>query len=170
MSGLDFVLLFFLAGYIITGWSAGLIYSVGSLLGIGVGAFAASRWYDDLAPHISGLMGGNDAAASIVAFTILFVFSAQIFALLVTLVNKIFNMVAIVPGMKFTNRVGGAILGALQGALALGITLQLASRIPLTPEIQGGLEGSSLAPFFMSTASWLVALLPKVLRDVQGII
>lgn len=169
MTGLDFFLLVFLASYVWVGFASGLIQSVGSFLGLFLGVFAASRWFAWLGPVIAPLVGGA-LAGSIVAFILLFVVVSRFTGIVVVLINKIFNLIAIVPGLRLTNRLGGAAFGFVEGALAIGITLHFVSRLPIGATATHALTTSRLVPYFAKVTDWLVGLLPEVLRNVQSVL
>lgn len=169
MTGLDFFLLVFLASYVWVGFASGLIQSVGSLLGLFLGVFAAARWFAWLGPVIAPLVGG-DLAGSIVAFVLLFIIVSRLTGFVVALINKIFNLIAIVPGLKLMNRLGGAVFGFVEGAFAIGITLHFISRLPIGETVTHSLTTSRLVPYFTNLSGWLVGLLPEVLRHTQSVL
>ncbi len=169
MTGLDFFLLVFLASYVWVGFASGLISSVGSLLGLFLGVFAAARWFAWLAPIIAPIVGGG-LAAVVIAFVLIFVVVSRFTGIVVVLINKIFNLMAIVPGLRLMNRLGGGVFGFVEGALAIGITLHFVSRLPIGGSATHALTTSRLVPFFTNVAGWLVGLLPEVLRNVQSVL
>lgn len=167
MTWLDIGLLLALLSYVGGGFGAGLIQSVGGLIGLILGSAIASRQYEAWAPGFASLIGGNELLAKVLAFaTILFIIT-RIVAILVWFLNKIFNFVAIIPGLKLFNRLGGAIFGFLEGAIFLGLTLQLANRLPVPDAWARQLQDSFMVPFLLQVSGWLVPFLPKVLKETQ---
>lgn len=167
MTSLDFLLILFLGGYVLAGWGAGLIHGVGSLVGIFLGVLAASRWFAWLAPKLKGAMG--ETAATIIAFALIFLVVTRLVGLAFAVLNRVFNLVAIVPGMKMTNRFLGAVLGFLEGVFAVGITLHFVSRLPFGETVTNALEASALAPLFAAPTAWLVGLMPEVIRTAESV-
>lgn len=170
MSNLDYFLAFLLLGYVWVGFSTGLIHSVGSLLGVIVAALGASRWFATLTPWVEPLVGSNTLAAAIISFVVLFLLINRGIGVILMLVDRVFNIVAVVPGMKILNRLGGAFFGFLEGAFAIGITLHFISRLPANGTVAGAFEHSRLVPRFLDISAWLVALLPEVLQNARSIL
>lgn len=167
MSWLDLILLLSLGSYVWGGLKAGLIQAAGGVLGLIIGATVASRQYESFAPAMSSVFGGNEIVGKVAAFIAVFFVVTRIVAILVWFINKLFNIVAIVPGLKFLNRVGGAAFGFLEGALFLGLTLQFVNRLPIPTEWAKNMEGSFMVPFLLGIAGWLVPFLPKALKGSQ---
>jgi membrane protein required for colicin V production len=167
MSWLDLIIIVMLAGYVFGGFKAGLIQSVGGIIGLLIGFFAASRWYLAWAPNFTGVVGGNELWAKVVAFIIIFFIATRVVAIIIWFVNKLFNLVAIVPGLKFMNRVTGAIFGFLEGALFIGLTIQFVNRLPIPQSWADSLHGSFMVPILLGITGWLVPFLPKALKESQ---
>lgn len=167
MNWLDLTLLLALLSYVWGGFSAGLIRAIGGIIGLVVGAFVASRWYESLTPTVTPIIGGNELVGKIAAFVVLFFVASQAVAIVVWFVNKLFNIVAIVPGLKLFNKFGGAVFGFLEGALFLGLTLQFTNRLPLPEAWVSSLDKSFMVPFLLSISGWLVPFLPKVLKEAD---
>lgn len=162
MTPLDFLLLFILASYVWVGLATGLIQSIGSLLGVVFGAFAASHWYQ-------GLVSGESVTGSMLAFIFLFIVVSRGIGLVFALINRLFNLAALLPGVKLTNALGGALFGFLEGTFAVGITLHFLSRLPLSESITDALNRSLFVPYFVALSGWLVGLLPEVLRQAESV-
>lgn len=167
MSWLDVTLLLAMFSYIWGGFAAGLIQSIGGVIGLLVGSFVASRWYEGVAPNLTPIVGGNELVGKIAAFIVIFFVATRVIALLFWFVNKLFNLIAIVPGLKLLNKFGGAVFGFLEGALFLGLTLQFVNRLPLPANWVGSLDASFMVPFLLGISGWLVPFLPKVLKEAD---
>lgn len=170
MSWLDVTLLLALFSYVWGGFRAGLISSIGGIIGLIIGATIASRQYEAFAPAVDPIVGGNDLVAKVVAFIAIFFIVTRIVAILVWFINKLFNLVAIVPGLKLLNRVGGAIFGFLEGAIFLGLILQFVNRLSIPDAWAKSMNESFMVPFLLGIAGWLVPFLPKALKETQGAI
>lgn len=167
MNWLDLTLILALLSYVWGGFSAGLISSIGGIIGLIFGAFAASRWYESIAPAVTPIIGSNELAGKIAAFVVIFFVASRAIAILVWFVNKLFNIVAIVPGLKLANKFGGAVFGFLEGALFLGLTLQFTNRLPLPANWASSLNESFMVPWLLAISGWLVPFLPKALKEAD---
>ncbi len=168
LSWFDLLLLLSIFGYVWGGFWAGLIQSVGGLVGLFVGAIVASRSYEHYAAWVSPVFNNNQVLAKAFAFILIFLIVTRLIGALFWLVNKIFNFIAIIPGLKFINRLGGAVFGFLEGALFIGITLQFISRLPISTPFAGTIAHSTIAKYFLDITGWLVPLFPKILKEAQN--
>jgi membrane protein required for colicin V production len=167
MSWLDLIIIVMLAGYVLGGLKAGLIQSVGGLIGLIIGAFVASRWYLDWAPKLEPIVGGSEIWSKVVAFVLIFFIVTRLVAIIVWFINKLFNLIAIVPGLKMLNHFGGAVFGFLEGALFIGLTIQFVNRLPIPESWANSLHNSFMVPILLGITGWLVPFLPKALKESQ---
>src|SRR4029077_15006219 len=123
----DLLLVLTMFGYVWGGFWTGLIQSIGGLVGLFLGSIIASRNYVHFGDLMTPVFNGNHLLANIFAFILIFMIVTRLVGLSFYFVNKIFNFIAIIPGLKFLNRLGGGIFGFLEGALFIGITLQFMS-------------------------------------------
>lgn len=168
MSWLDILILLSILGYVWGGFVTGLIQSIGGLVGLFVGTIVATRTYDHFGNLLTPVFGGNGVLADIAAFIILFLLVSRLIGLAFFLVDKMFNLIAIVPGMKFLNKLGGAGFGLLEGALFTGITLQFITRLPISLPFGDTINNSAMAQWSLSLAAWLVPLFPDVLKQAEN--
>lgn len=167
LSWFDLLLLLSVFGFVWGGFWTGLIQAVGGVVGLFLGSIIASRYYERFADTVTPVFGGNAVAGKIFAFILIFLLVTRLVGVLFWLVNKIFNFMAIVPGLKFINRLGGAIFGFLEGALFVGITLQFITRLPISTPFAGTIAHSTIAKYFLDVTAWLVPLFPKFLKQAQ---
>lgn len=170
MANIDIVLLVILGLFMWGGFWTGLIQSVGGVIGLFVGAILASRLADPFGNVLEPVFGGQAVVADIAAFAILFLLAGRVVGLAFIVVNRAFNLFAIVPGMKLLNRLLGTFFGLLEGALYLGIIIEFAARLPLDPGWTDALEQSSLVPLLTSAAAWMTSLFPAALRETEKVI
>lgn len=168
MNWLDWLLIASIFGYVWGGFWTGLIQSVGGLVGLFLGSIVASRLYDRVGDFTQPLFGGNGLVADIVAFLFLFLLINRLVGLAFFLVNKMFNLVAVLPGMKLMNRFGGAVFGLLEGGLFVGISLQFISRLPISTPFATTVAESTVAGIFLAIAGWLVPLFPEFIRQAEN--
>lgn len=169
MTPLDFGLTLILASYVWVGLTAGLIQSLGSLLGVVLAALAASRWFNLLTPVFESWVGGPVPAA-VIAFIIIFLAVSRGVGFVFTIINRLFNVVALLPGVRVTNVLGGGLFGFLEGVFAIGITLHFLARLAVSQTVTDALDAAALVPIFAGAAGWLVGLLPELLRQAQSVL
>ena len=162
------ILIVFLAFIWFALWR-GLLQTIGSILGIFLGVILASRWYETVLGFFSDNLSGNKTA-SIIAFVILFIVIVKLFGIVLSMFLKMFNIITLIPGLKILDRLAGAALGAVEGALVLGVILNFITHLPIATGFEGTIESSSLSNFFMTFASWLVPLFPEALRKATDMI
>lgn len=167
MTLFDFVLLLVLLGFVWFGFWAGFFKTLGSLIGVFAGTFFAGMWYDEAAALVKPFVGGNESTAQIVGFILVFVLASQLVGVAFAIVNKVFKILTIIPGLKLLNRLAGGILGFVEGSLVLGIILQFAGRLPLSAEWSDRLAHSGIVKYFISLSGWLVPLFPKALEQAK---
>ncbi|PIY96963.1 MAG: hypothetical protein COY66_02215 [Candidatus Kerfeldbacteria bacterium CG_4_10_14_0_8_um_filter_42_10] len=166
MTFLDWILIILLISFIFSGFKGGLIYSLGTLLGIVVGALVAGRLYEPLA----GLVGNDANWAKIAAFLLVFVVVNQLIGLIFYVINKVVKIAMIIPFLGLINRLGGAIFGFIEGILFLGISLFFITRFDLADKIVEILGDSSLVPMFARIGKALAFLLPEVVKGLDLVI
>lgn len=164
----DLLLVLTIFGYVWGGFWTGLIQSIGGLVGLFVGVMVASRTYQHFGDFMSIVFANNHILSNVFAFILIFLIVSRLVGLAFYLVNKIFNFIAIVPGLKFINRLGGALFGFLEGALFIGITLQFIARLPISTPFADTLANSKLSGYFLSITAWLVPLFPAFLKQATN--
>lgn len=169
MSLLDALLLISLGGFVLAGFWFGLIHMVGSMIGLIGGAIVAGRMYEAGAAIVSPFVGGNMNTARILAFILLFVLINRVIGILAWLADKAFRFFAVIPLLKTTNRILGAVLGLFEGTLVLGLAVYFSARLPLGQATTGALKASDLAATLNGVGTVLAPLLPEAIRMVQSI-
>lgn len=167
MSWFDILLLISAFGFVWGGFWSGLIQSIGGVIGLFVGQFIASRYYDDFSEIIAPVFAGNAIASKVFAFVLIFLLITRLVGVLFYVVNKIFHLFAIVPGMKLVNRLGGAIFGLIEASLFIGISLQFLTRLPISAGFADTINDSVVAGYFLSVSAWLVPLFPQIIKQAQ---
>ncbi|MFH2062625.1 MAG: CvpA family protein [bacterium] len=170
MNVVDLVLLIVLGGFMLYGLWFGIIHMVGSLAGFVVGAFVAGRLYGQVGEVILPLTGGNRNLADVIAFFALFILLTRLVGLVFNLLEKVFNVVAVLPFLKTFNRLLGAIFGLLEGALVLGLAVYFAARFPITPAFVTALADSTLAGGLNLVGLALSPLLPQAVQALDSVL
>ncbi|MBI3956870.1 MAG: CvpA family protein [Candidatus Kerfeldbacteria bacterium] len=169
MTTLEIVLLAVIAGFGIVGFAKGLIQAIGSIIGVVIGTIVATRAFDDVAALATPLFGGNQIAASVTAFIVLFLLTSQLVGFVVRLIDQAFKIIALFPGLKLINRVGGLVLGLFEGVLVVGVVLHLVTRLPISNESLTFIRDSFWLRTFLGVGDWLVPLFPEALKKAREI-
>lgn len=171
MSTFDITLLVILGIFAVNGLFKGIIKIVGHVIGLLVGAYAASHFYLILYEWAKNLAAGHENAGKVVAFIIIFVVVARLVYWLFILIEKLFKFIAVIPGSRYVNNLLGAALGFLEGSLFLGLILYIISRYALIGNFFGDqLTTSQVAPFLLKIVKIVLPLLPEALKALQAII
>ncbi len=171
MSIIDVILLLILAGFVFYGLFFGLIRTIGAFFGVLVGVFLASRFYLPVSDWINAVFLGYNNLGKVIVFLILFSLINRLVGFLFFLLDRMFNIISIIPFLKTINRLGGLVLGFITGSLFLGIIIYIISRYAVLENFIGAwLVNSDFAPFFLKFADYILPLLPEVLKKLQSLI
>ncbi len=171
MSLFDISLLIILAGFVIGGLFKGVIRMVGNLIGLIVGAYAASRYYLAFYDWADRFVNVSENIGKVLAFIILFIVVAKLVELAFVLIEKAFKVIAFIPGSRYINNLLGAVLGFLEGALFMGLILYVISRYTLIENFFGSrISESVVTPWLLKIAEMFLPLLPDTLKALQSII
>ncbi len=167
---LDIILLLILAGFVFYGLFYGLIRTVGSLLGVVVGAYLASRFYLVVFDWFQYLFFGHENAGKIITFIILFALINRLVGFVFAIIDRTFDLISIIPFLKTINRLAGAALGFILGGLVIGLLLYVASRYISVGLYEQYLSTSKFVPYFIKFNGLLLPLLPEILKKIKGVI
>ena len=163
---IDLVLILIWSGFVFYGLFFGLIRTLGSLLAVIAGAWAASIFYLDLFNLIESWFFGLDNLGKIVCFIIVFTVANRLIGFIFMILDKTFSIFSIIPFMKTINRLGGAILGFLEGALVLGILVYLGVEyLSLNTWLPWGVKQSVVVPHLIDLIQFLVPFFSEALRS-----
>jgi membrane protein required for colicin V production len=141
-----------------SGFSAlrrGLIREFVGLLAIVAGIYAAGRYYDDLSANLEFAIE-NPLLRNFVATSAIFTGIAIIGAV----VSGMLKSVAAVLMLGPLDHLGGAAFGLARGFLLVELALILAATFPAIGSLNDGIEGSTLAPYFLVAVPTVEKLLP----------
>jgi uncharacterized membrane protein required for colicin V production len=173
MSILDICLLVILIGTVLNGLFKGLINLLGRVVGLIVGAFVASHFYLTFFSWSEHIYNGHDALGKIISFVVLFIVVTKLMDFVFKLIEKAFNLIAIVPGSKYLNNIAGGVLGFFEGALFLGLIIYVVSRYAAVGNllgISGQLTNSVIAPALLKIVNIILPILPDALKTLKSII
>jgi len=166
MNVLDIILIVILAIYMVVGWRYGFLRSFGSLLGMVAGAYIAGHNYERGATILMKVIGDHQSLASVLSFVIMFILISQLIGLGFYIIDKIFNLVAIIPFVRTANRFLGFIFGFFEGALLFGALFYVIVRFPFVNFLQDSIAHSVIAGYLIDLANILSPLLPAVLNNL----
>lgn len=143
---------------------------VGSFVGIVIAAIVSGKYFEFVADKLSFLFGGNDNFGRIVTFILLFLVVTRLIGFVFWAIDKLFNLVAFLPFLKTANRIGGAVLGLIEGVVLTSLTLFLLVRYPLGDTITNALANSVVVEYLLDVANKVAPLLPEVVQKAQAVI
>lgn len=167
----DIILLLALAGFVFYGLWFGLIKAVGSLAGAVAGIWAAGQFYLMVFAWLKPLAFGYDSLGKVIVFILILTLVNRLVCLLFAILDKTFHLIAIIPFLKTINRLGGALLGFIEGGLVLGLILYAAGKyLPESLWLTAGLKKSQLTPHLLNFGNFVVPLLPEVMRKLKSVL
>jgi len=171
MSTFDISLIVILLGFVLNGLFKGLIRLLGHVVGLIIGAYIASHFYLFFFEWWKSIFNGHDAVGKVITFIVLFVLVTRLIDFAFKLVEKLFNLIAIIPGSKYLNNVAGAILGFLEGSLFLGLIIFVLSRYAVIGNFFGDqLTTSVVSPLLLKIVNIILPILPDALKALQSLI
>ncbi|MFA6042601.1 MAG: CvpA family protein [Patescibacteria group bacterium] len=168
MSTTDIVLLVLLFGFTWAGFWYGIIQTLGGIVGVIAGAVIAGRFAPTAGSWISGL--GNTQFTQWAAFAMIFVVVNRAVAIATGVIGKALNVTKLVPGVAAANRLGGALVGLVEGALTLGLLIALAERLQVSQPLLRLFDNSVIANILSSIGSSLMPLLPEAIKGAQSVL
>ncbi|MFH1173189.1 MAG: CvpA family protein [bacterium] len=164
----DLVLLVILFIFVGFGYWLGLIHTFGALVGVVIGAYLAGVWYEPLGDWWSPVFLSHDSLAKIIAFIVLFLVINRLIGFIFWIIDRIFNIVSIIPFLKSINRLGGALLGLAEGVLALGLILFVIGKYSNSEWFNQVVGDSGVAGWIMAIAGIIIPLLPEALKMIKS--
>jgi len=164
----DAILVLIIAGFAFTGFWFGFIHMLGSFVSIVVAAVISGRYFDFVSAKLAFLFGGHENLGRIVTFIILFLVVTRLVGFVFWLINKLFNIIAVLPFLKTINRLGGALLGLVEGIVLMSLTLYLLVRYPLGATITNAISHSLVVDYLLNVANQVAPILPEVVQKAQA--
>lgn len=144
MNLVDILIWLILAGFVYKGFSRGLVRQICSLAGFLLGGWAAIRYHLYLADASRHLIHLPHYLATILSFLFIFLLTGLLFYLLGHILTVMFR-VMLLGGL---NRLGGVLLGFLEGAFIVCMVLYIGTSKPVPDKFKGYLlRSKSAAPF-----------------------
>lgn len=129
----------------VKGFMKGLVREVCSLLGLVVGGWAAVAWCRPVAEVLQPHIPFSHTVTLLISFGLVFLALGLFFFLLGYLLTTLLKIVL----LGSLNRVGGVLLGILQGTLVLCIVLALGTAGPVPVKVRSYVEKSASARPFL---------------------
>ncbi|PLX21017.1 hypothetical protein C0584_04505 [Candidatus Parcubacteria bacterium] len=171
MSIFDTILLISWAGFVFYGLFFGFIRMIGNFIGLIVGVFLASRLYLQFYESFDYLFGSYEGLGKIISFIFLFGIISKLVSFGFAIVEKIFNLLTIIPFLKSFNKLGGAILGFFIGGVVIGLILYLGTKHFIIESLLGSaLANSQIAPIMIFFAKLVMPLLPEAVKMMKSLI
>lgn len=168
MTTLDLIILITLFGFLWFGFWFGLIHALGGLVGTVAGAWLAGHFYASLAAPIEQLFSYQGPWLKLASFLGIFILANRLVGFGFYLFDKSFAFLIRLPFLKTIDRMAGGILGIVEGALVIGLTLFLITNHLSMPEIvSAAISASRVAFGLQAFALILVPLLPEAIRYAQ---
>lgn len=159
MNWLDVLIIVVLVGFTVTAFRAGLIREIVTLTAAIAGVIIAGTLYDDLAGDILVFID-DDSAAEAVSFLVLFG-AVYIFGQIAAYMLKTGASLLM---LGVWDKMGGIGFGFLKGLLIVQVFLLIFAAYP-SLGLEGAIEGSALATYFVDDFSFLLSLLPQEFED-----
>lgn len=168
---LDIIITLLVGGFIWRGYMTGLIKTVGSFAGVILGAAIASRLYLLVFDFIKPVFFGLDNIGRVISFLLVFAIFSKIIYLIFAALDKTYDFLTIIPFLKSINRLGGAILGLVVGALIISLIFYVCAKyIPLNGFIDEVLSNSRISPWLLVVADVFLPILSGGLKSLKSII
>jgi uncharacterized membrane protein required for colicin V production len=175
MNGFDYTLLALAVCGLILGYFRGFIAQIISFVGFFIAYVIAFKFFRDFSPILRGMIPlPTEANYQQYAFIVkglnldTYIFNALAFAILffgvklaLSVVGKLLNIIAAVPGLNLMNRWSGALLGLAEALLIILIAVNVMVIAP-SESLQKLLSSSLLAPYLIND-------LPSLAGKLQGL-
>jgi len=167
MNLVDILIWLVLAGFVVKGFSKGLVRQICSLAGFLVGGWAAIKYHLYLAEASRSIIQLPHYLATILSFLFIFVIIGLLFFLLGHFLTIMLRIVL----FGGVNRIGGVALGFLEGAFIICIALYMLTSKPVPEKFKGYVHRSKTAEPFLETGKDIVAGwggVPDLLKHPAG--
>jgi len=159
MNWLDIVLIVAIGIATFIGLRKGIIKAVLTLAGLVLGIFLAGRYYSPFSEQLTLI--SSPGWAKVAAFAIIFIGVMVIAAVLARLLERVASVIM----LGWANRLVGAILGFVIGAMLCGALLAIWVKYL---GISGAIAESNIAPILLDRFPKVLALLPEEFDAVRS--
>lgn len=160
MTIIDIVIIFWVAGSLISGVRMGFVYKMGTLIGFMIGLSVASRYTPTLAEQFAG----GPITTAVIFLAILGLVS-KLFGALAFVADKVFKFIAIIPFLKTFNRVLGGLISVVLTCALISSGLFIADKFSNGGEVSEQIHQSSVAITLMRLSVFYEPFLSDKLED-----
>src|SRR3989339_549288 len=121
----DVILIIIVLIFVIGGFVMGLIQAIGALIGVVADAWIGGIYFMPFGEWLTPYVLGHSGVAKVIAFVIIFGLINRLIGLLFWLIEKAFHLISIIPFLKSINRLGGVLLGFVEGVLITGLVIYM---------------------------------------------
>lgn len=164
----DIILLVIISGFALFGLWFGLVHTLGSLIGTVFGVYLASRYYEPLANWLIAITGWNQNYVKVIIFVLSFIIITRLVGFVFWIMKKFLTIFTRLPIIHGLDKLLGAAFGALEGAVAIGVSLYFIARFPISALFMDAVAGSKLAPPLVKLASIFVPFFPEAIRILRS--
>lgn len=163
----DLALILIMVFFVAQGVWQGFVHGVGSLVGSIVGLILAARFYERFVPWMTAVTHLDSSISKIVTFVVVYMVISKGISLLLWLLEKLISGLHIIPFFGLFNRIGGGILGFVEGVLMVGVAFNFALTLSLPQDWKTTIEQSQLATATRVTAKIIWPFVEKGLKNVE---
>ncbi|HNX11111.1 MAG TPA: CvpA family protein [bacterium] len=168
---IDIVLIIIIAGFTFYGLFHGFIKMIGYLIGLIIGAWVASHYYEQVYNWLNWMFFDHENLGKVIAFILVLGVAVKIISWAFDLLDKAINIASVIPFVKGINKLAGAIFGFIEGTLFLGLIIYVASRYTLIDTfLADQLVGSQIAPHLLRAVNLISPFFPEALRVLRSLI
>lgn len=167
MSYFDISLVVIILIFVINGLTKGLIRLLGQVVGLIIASYAASHFYLTFYKWGEAMVNWSEGVEKFLSFIVLFILVSSFIGIIFALIEKVFNLISIIPFTKLINKLLGGIIGLLEGSLLLGLILLVAANFHL---FNSQISVSLLTPWLIKVAESVMPFLPKIFDSLKVII
>ncbi len=165
MNILDWIIIIWLIMGFLVGARTGVVYWVGTVIGVLVGIYVAGEYYNEIATIFSGF-----PSSKLLAFILILGGIAALSGLVAYIANRVFKIVSWFPFLKTANRLLGGIVSLIANTLFLSIVLFFLSRIEISDVLTQTIVESRLAAILIAISVAISWILPSELSDLPTIL
>ena len=167
MNWFDIFLIVVLFIFTWKGFRAGLVGAIGGFFGVIFAIWAGSHYMQSVGAWIMKVIDLDNAyLASIIGFLVVFMAVNIAFGLIISVINRVFH---IIPFIDLINKLLGAIVGVVTGALAVSAIVYIMSVLPISETVSTSIKNSQIADTALSIAFMVKPFIPQAIKELKSI-
>lgn len=165
MPWIDIGLVVLVGGFVLTGFGFGFVQTAANLVGSILGIALAGRLVD---PAMN-LIGSQSGITRIIVYIVLYAFISALLGFIFWILRKTFGFLKVVPLVPTINRLLGAVLGLIEGLIAVGAAIFIALQFLPEATVTSTLQHSVVAVWLVLIMQAFKFLLPEALRVLRSV-